>query len=267
MSTYFALLKMRFINGLQYRAAALAGIVTQFGFGFMFISQYLAFYRADPNAFPMEIDQVVSYIWVQQAFLALYMTWFFEGDIFSAIVSGQVAYDLARPMDLYGKWYCQCIATRLAKTILRCFPVLILGLLLPKPYALTLPSGPWQLLLFLLSSILTLGVVVSFSMFIYISTFYTLSPIGVRIISAVFADFMAGSIVPLPFFPDRFRQIAELLPFAAMQNMPLRIFSGNISGMEALYGIGFQLVWLIILVTAGKLWMEKALTRVVIQGG
>ena len=41
----------------------------------------------------MGIDQVVSYIWVQQAFLTLYMTWFFEGDIFSAIVSGQVAYD------------------------------------------------------------------------------------------------------------------------------------------------------------------------------
>lgn len=267
MSTYFSLLKMRFINSLQYRAAALAGIATQFGFGFMFISQYLAFYRVNPLAFPMGIDQVVSYIWVQQAFLALYMTWFFEGDIFSAIVSGQVAYDLARPMDLYGKWFCQCVATRLARAILRCFPVLILGLLLPKPYALTLPSDGLQLLLFVISSILTLGVVVAFSMFIYISTFYTLSPTGVRIISSVFADFMAGSIVPLPFFPDGFRQIAELLPFAAMQNMPLRIYSGNISGMEALYGIGFQLIWLVILVTGGKLWMKKALKRVVVQGG
>lgn len=267
MNTYISLLRMRFINGLQYRAAALAGIATQFGFGFMFILQYLAFYRTNSAAFPMEINQVVSYIWVQQAFLALYMTWFFEADIFSAIVSGQVVYDLARPMDLYGKWYCQCVATRLAKTILRCLPILIIGLLLPNPYALILPSNTIQFLLFVLSSLLALGVVVSFGMLIYIATFYTLSPVGVRIISAVFADFMSGSIVPLPFFPEGFRQIAELLPFAAMQNMPLRIYSGNISGMKAFYGIGFQLIWLVVLVAIGKLWMKQALKKVIIQGG
>ena len=54
MTTYFSLLKMRFLNSLQYRAAALAGIATQFGFGFMFISQYLAFYRVNPWLFQWE---------------------------------------------------------------------------------------------------------------------------------------------------------------------------------------------------------------------
>jgi ABC-2 type transport system permease protein len=199
MSTYLSLIKMRFINGLQYRAAAIAGIVTQFGFGFMFISQYLAFYRSNPSAFPMEISQVVSYIWVQQAFIMLFMTWFFEGDIFSTITSGGIAYDLSRPLDLYGKWYCQCVASRLSKAILRCFPILIIALLLPNPYKLILPPNATQLMFFILSSFLALGVVVSFGMFIYITTFYTMSPFGVRIIGAVFADFMAGSIVPIPF--------------------------------------------------------------------
>ena len=118
--------------------------------------------------------------------------------------------------------------------------------------------------MFVISSILTLGVVVAFSMFIYISTFYTLSPTGVRIISSVFADFMAGSIVPLP-FSGRIQADCRATALAAMQNMPLRIYSGNISGMEALYGIGFQLIWLVILVTGGKLWMKKALKRVVVQ--
>ncbi len=267
MNTYFALVKMRFINGLQYRAAALAGIATQFGFGFMFISQYLAFYRTNPSAFPMEIVQVVSYIWIQQAFLALFMTWFFEGDIFSAIISGQVSYDLARPMDLYGKWYCQCIASRLSRAVLRCFPIIIIALLLPHPYKLVLPPDITQFLLFLLSSVLALSVVAAFGMLIYISTFYTMSPVGVRIIGAALADFMAGSIVPLPFFPDGFRHIAQILPFAAMQNMPLRIYSGNISGTDALYGVFFQFCWLIILFVFGKMWMNITLKKVIIQGG
>ncbi|MCL2821213.1 MAG: ABC transporter permease, partial [Oscillospiraceae bacterium] len=134
MKTYLSLIKMRFINGLQYRAAALAGIATQFAFGFMFISMYLAFYRTNPDAFPMEISQIVSYIWIQQAFLGMYMTWLFEMDIFSDITSGQVSYDLAKPFDIYGKWFCQCTARRLSITLLRCFPIIIVGFLLPYPY-------------------------------------------------------------------------------------------------------------------------------------
>ena len=267
MSIYLSLVRIRFINGLQYRAAALAGIATQFGFGFMFISQYLAFYRTNPSAFPMDISQVVSYIWIQQAFLALFMTWFFEGDIFAAITSGQIAYELARPINLYGKWYCQCVASRLSRAVLRCLPILVIAFILPAPYKLILPPDIAQFSMFLLSSVLALLVVVSFGMFIYISTFYTMSPVGIRIIGAVFADFMAGSIVPLPFFPNGFRQIAEALPFAAMQNMPLRIYSGDIAGTDAFMGVLFQIMWLVILFVTGKMWMSKTTKRTVIQGG
>jgi ABC-2 type transport system permease protein len=233
----------------------------------MFISMYLAFYRTNPAAFPMEISQVVSYIWIQQAFLALYMTWFFEGDIFSSITSGQISYDLARPMDLYGKWFCHCASSRLSRAVLRCFPIIFVGMLLPYPYKLVLPPDFLQFLLFILSSTLALSVVVAFGMFIYISTFYTMSPVGVRIIGAVLADFMAGSIVPLPFFPDGFRHVAQVLPFAAMQNMPLRIYSGHISGIDAINGILFQLCWLAVLFVLGKLWMNTTLKKVIIQGG
>jgi ABC-2 type transport system permease protein len=262
-----SLTRIRFINGLQYRTAALAGIATQFGFGFLFISQYLAFYRTDPAAFPMELSGLVSYVWIQQAFLALFMTWFFDGDILADITSGQVSYDLARPIGLYGKWFCQSIAGRLSKAVLRCFPILLIAILLPEPYRLILPPDALQLLLFLLSSALALLVVASFGMFVYIATFYTMSPVGVRIIGAALADFMAGSIVPLPFFPDGFRQVAELLPFAAMQNMPLRIYSGDVAGAEAARGILFQLCWFAVLFAAGKLWMGKTLKKVIIQGG
>jgi ABC-2 type transport system permease protein len=140
-------------------------------------------------------------------------------------------------------------------------------MILPEPYRLILPPDIFQLLLFILSALFAMTVVVAFSMFIYISTFHTMSPVGIRIMGAVLADFMAGSIVPLPFFPDGFRQIAELLPFAAMQNMPLRIYSGNISGANAVYSILFQLAWFVILLVFGRLWMSKTLRKVVIQGG
>lgn len=267
MNKYLAIARIRFSNSLQYRAAALAGIVTQFAWGFMEILAFSAFYKANPDAFPMEFSQTVSYIWMQQAFLALFMMWFFESEIFDSITDGSIAYELARPIDLYNRWFCQTVANRLAKATLRCMPILIVAFIVPEPFRMSLPASFQQFAYFLLSAALALCVVVSFSMLIYISTFYTLSPIGVRTIAAVLSDFLAGATVPLPFFPEPFRTVAEYLPFAAMQNMPLRIYSGNISGGDAARGILMQLIWLALLVIAGKLLMKNALSKVVVQGG
>lgn len=76
-----------------------------------------------------------------------------------------------------------------------------------------------------------------------------------------------GSIIPLPFFPEPFRTVAELLPFAAMSNMPLRIYSGNIAGIDAYKGIVLQLFWLAALLLIGRFSLKQALKKVVVQGG
>ncbi|MCL2006570.1 MAG: ABC transporter permease [Treponema sp.] len=267
MIVYLAIFRLRFTNALQYRAAALAGMATQFAWGFMEIFAFSAFYRSNPAAFPMEFSHTVSYIWMQQAFLALFMMWFWENDIIASIMEGGVAYEMVRPVDLYKRWFTQICANRLARALLRCSPILLVAFIVPQPYRMSLPPNITQLLMFLLSSMLSLSVVAAFSMLIYISLFYTLSPMGVRIIVAVLSDFLAGAILPLPFFPDNIRRVVELLPFAAMQNMPLRIYAGNIMGGDAIRGIALQLFWLLTLVLIGHISMKKALKKVIVQGG
>ena len=66
MKKYLSFFKLRFAMGLQYRAAALAGIVTQFAWGFLEILMFRAFYRADASAFPIDFSALSSYIWLQQ---------------------------------------------------------------------------------------------------------------------------------------------------------------------------------------------------------
>jgi len=267
LKKYLAVFRIRFINALQYRAAALAGMATQFAWGFMELFAFAAFYRVNPSAFPMEFSQTVSYIWIQQAFLTLFMMWFWENDIVAAISEGSIAYEMVRPVDLYSKWFFQAAANRLARALLRCAPVLLVAMIVPEPYRISLPQSMQQSGLFLISLALSLGVVVSFSMLIYVTMFYTLSPMGVRLIVASLGDFLAGAIIPLPFFPERFRSIAELLPFAAMQNMPLRIYGGNIAGTDALRGIALQVFWLAALLFTGRFAMSRAMKKVIVQGG
>ena len=67
MRSYITLFKIRFINGLQYRIAAWAGLATQFAWGFMNILLFHAFYTENPANFPMTFEQFAAYTWLQQA--------------------------------------------------------------------------------------------------------------------------------------------------------------------------------------------------------
>lgn len=267
MKKYLSFFRIRFSNGLQYRLAAYAGIITQFAWGFMELLMFSAFYKSNPSAFPMEFSQLSSYIWLQQAFIALFMTWFLENDIFSAITSGNIAYELCRPMDLYNMWFTKNLASRLSKAILRCFPILFIVVFLPKPFNLSLQITFVKFLIFIVSMTLAFIVVVALCMLIYITAFYTLSAAGIRIVLVSLIEFCSGAVIPIPFLPNKIRIILEVLPFASMQNMPFRIYSGNISGKELIIGVLLQVFWAITLVGLGKLLMKKALKRVIVQGG
>lgn len=264
---YMSFFRMRFLAGLQYRAAALAGIVTQFAWGFLELLMFRAFYEVNPDAFPMTREALSSYIWLQQALLALFMTWFLESEIFQTITEGGIAYELCRPTDLYDMWFFRSMANRLSKAVLRCLPILILAAFLPYPYGIELPSGFEAGIWFFITGLLGFLVVVAFCMLVYIITFYTYSPVGVRMLAISVVEFFAGSVIPLPFLPDGFRQVVELLPFASMQNVPLRIYSGDIAGVEIYLRAGLQLFWVIILIWLGKFLTSVALKRVVVQGG
>lgn len=264
---YLSFFRVRFLCGMQYRTAAVAGIATQFAWGGMNLLAYRAFYAADAAAFPMSFEALSAYIWLQQAFLAMYMFWFLDAAIFEDIRTGGVAYELTRPMDIYRMWFVKNLATRTAKATLRCLPILLVAACLPKPYGLSLPTSPLAFLLFLVTMVLALVVVVACCMLVYIATFYTLNPLGVRIVATSMAEFLTGGIVPIPFMPDAMRRIVELTPFASMQNLPFRIYSGDLAGGDLVRSLALQLFWAVALIAIGRIWMRHALRRVVVQGG
>ena len=267
VSKYLSFFKIRFSAGLQYRAAAIAGVVTQFFWGLMEIRMFMAFYRSDPSAIPMEWDSLVSYIWLQQALLAMFMLWFFDNSIFDEISSGGVALELCRPCDIYSMWFVKNCAVRLSKTLLRCIPMFIITFFLPEGYRMSLPVDITRFLLFFVSLWLGFIVVVAISMPVYISAFYTLSPMGVRLMVSTIGEFCSGAIVPLPFLPDGVQRILNLLPFASMQSTPFLIWGGSLDLYGSLSAIALQIFWAAALIILGRLWMRAALKRVVLLGG
>lgn len=264
---YFCLFRIRFLSGIQYRAAALAGISTQFAWGLFSVMLYAAFYRSNPASFPMELSQVSSYIWLRQAFLALFNMWRFDSGIFDSIVKGNTAYELVRPTDVYSMWYVKNLSSRLADVLLRFAPIIIISAFIPSPFGLSAPENFTAFVWFLITMVLGALVACAMIMIVYALTFFTLQPQGVRMIFMAVADLLCGDLIPLPFFPDKIAGMLEYTPFAAVSNVPFRVYSGSISGMAIYEHAALQLFWFIALVAAGRMMMKISLKRAVVQGG
>ncbi len=267
MRAYVALLRMRLMFEMQYRAAALAGVMTQFFWGIINIMIYEAFYRNSGFRPSMTIEELTTYIWLQQAFLILIMLWVRDNTLFEMVRSGNVAYELLRPVETYFLWYFKLLAHRISGALMRCLPILVVALLLPEPYKLVVPSDVLTVILFVLTLILGVIITVAISMFIYISVFVTLSPRGSVLIFAVIGEFFAGLVIPIPLMPEWLRNFVYLLPFRYTGDLPFRIFTGNIGHTEAFQGLLIQCFWVISLVALGRFLMNRALNQLVVQGG
>ncbi|RED65587.1 ABC transporter permease [Cohnella lupini] len=269
MRAYVSVFRLRLANGLQYRSAALAGIATQFFWGFIIIMVFQAFYAQaqSPPPLSLSLSQLITYVWLQQAFLSFIMLWFRDNELFQLITSGNIAYELCRPNGIYGFWYAKLLAQRLASAALRCFPILVVALFLPQPYRLVTPADPATFLLFVVTLTLGLLILVSISMLIYISTFITMSAAGSLLMFGVLGEFLAGVVIPIPLMPSWLKSIVYVLPFRLTADLPFRVYSGHIPKWQALELIPLQLLWLAALIGFGKYAMGKALRRVVVQGG
>lgn len=138
---------------------------------------------------------------------------------------------------------------------------------MPKAYRMTLPVSGVSFLLFLLTLFLALGITVAFCMLVYMLCFFTISPQGWRMVLTGAVDFLSGNIIPLPFFPKKYLFLVELSPFAYMQNVPFRIYSGDLTGGEIYPCILKQIFWLATLMFLGIVLCKQAEKRIVVQGG
>ena len=89
MKSYLSYFRLRFITNLQYRMEAIAGICTQVFFALIFIMVYLAFYESGGNV-PMNWQELVNYLWLQQSFFALIYPFDRENELLDMIKNNGV---------------------------------------------------------------------------------------------------------------------------------------------------------------------------------
>jgi ABC-2 type transport system permease protein len=263
---YLSYFKSQLLTGLQYRSAALAGLCTQFFWGFLYAMVFQAFY-SHANIDSISYSELMSYVWLNQALFSLVCIRMKDTEIVDTIREGTVAYELCRPYDLYSWWYLKLLAKRYANVALRFIPVIVMAILLPKPYNLGAPYSISSFLLFLVTLLLGSFIVAGINIIIHSICFFTLQDKGITSIINTIAELLSGFDVPLPLLPLIIISISEYLPFRLIGDLPFRIYSGNINGFYVYKCLILQFIWVILLFIIGKLIMKRALKKVCIQGG
>ena len=180
----WAVVSARYRTLLQYRAAAFAGFATQLFWGAIKLMIFAAFFAAATEPQPMNMTQVVAYVWLGQALLGM-LPWNVDPDFRAQVRDGAVAYDLLRPLDLYAYWFGRTLAFRVAAPTLRGLPMVVFAMvLLPVvglgEWALVPPPSLAAFVGFVASVVLAAMLATAVTLLAHISLLWTISGTGHR---------------------------------------------------------------------------------------
>ncbi|MGW1378292.1 ABC transporter permease [Streptomyces sp. NPDC002446] len=263
---YVAVAAGSFRRYATYRVATLAGVFTNSVFGFIVAYTYIALWDARPHLGGYDQAQALTFVWTAQALLAASALMSGGGldELQERIRTGDVAVDLYRPADLQVWWLSADLGRAALQLIGRGVVPMVVGAL-AFPLALPADVATWGC--FLLS--VGLGVVVSFALryLVALASFWLLDGSGLALISGLACMFFSGMLLPLRVFPGGFGEVAQLLPWAAILQVPVDVLLGARSGGALVRGLLFQAVWGAALLAVGRLVQSAATRKVVVHGG
>lgn len=263
MRAYLSAFRMRRKMELQYRGAVLGGVICQVFFGLILVAIYRAMYAGKPQEIPL--SHITSYVWLQQAFFRMLLA--SDPELTDKIRTGSIAYDLCRPLDLYGFYYVRIMAQKMTGSLLRAVPMLVFAFLLPEGWGLMLPASAAGFTWSLAGLFLGLLCVCALENITMGFTMRTLDARGMQALLNLLMMILAGNILPLTLFPDSWQRVITLLPYAQLLDAPIRLYTGDTPPSAAPGILLLQVIWILLLTGIGILFWRANQKRLEIQGG
>lgn len=260
---FLYLVRMTFLEKFSYAKAVwinMAGTMVSIII-YYYLWKYVFMNRNELAGFTMA--QMVTYVILSRILSAQ----FGEGinmDFSDWINTGNIGMELLRPVSLQFILFARRVGEFCFFTLFQAVPVLFLSFLLLGGAG---PESAGHVCLFLVSVGISVGIMFFFEFMVGLCSFYTLSPYGMAFTKRALLAILSGGVVPLFLFPGWIGEILNYLPFAGMVSIPVNIFLGKYSIQSALFYIGLQCFWVIILLLLTQGLYHKAIKKVVVQGG
>lgn len=176
---------------------------------------------------------------------------------------GTIVNELKRPVSLRLQVYCYLVGKTLFNVVTKGLPVLAVGFLFVDMQIPSLLNSVG----FLASLILSFNLVFAFSFLTSMLVFWTDIGWGIRAMRSNIQDVFSGVLFPLYLLPAGLAGVFDVLPFQAMADGPIRIFTMAATGDEIISILGLQVLWIAVIAVLGELAWRKARKKLTVQGG
>ncbi|GAA2755447.1 ABC-2 family transporter protein [Actinopolymorpha rutila] len=194
--------------------------------------------------------------------LVTVMTESFEQFTFSEkLYDGTISHDLLRPQPVVVNVIGTNIAIRAWLTVMGVPLVLLTGFAFGV--ALTWTSILEAVPVFVLGAALSF----SWTFLLSLTAFWTERVHSIVGFGWTLNSLLGGTVAPLAFLPEPWRGIGEVLPFYGMLGLPADVASGRVHGLAPLLtGLGYQAVWIVVIITAVVVLWRAGIRRYTVVG-
>lgn len=181
------------------------------------------------------------------------------------IWDGSISSELTKPLDLRKRIFFENFGNIVFSFIFVFLPMLIIVVIffgIIPPYSLT------SFLLFLVSSMLGMGILWQISSIVQMLSFWTTHIWSVSTIKRVVIDVLSGTLVPIWFMPDMLVSFIKYTPFYYIYFVSLQIYLGNYTSYVIITkSLMLQVAWLVLLMFFSKTMWNLGKKKIIINGG
>ena len=253
MRLYLTLARMSLADALQYRVESGIYFLYEVLPPVMMAFMWLAAYEGQSTVAGFSLGEMLAYtvgVMVLRAMVTVHVEWGLDHEIRQGLLSTQ----LTRPFNYWGYLFVDSLAWKAIRTAL-VIPVMVTGVVLLSPWIGAVQMSWQQIPALIVSVVLAYFVCFFLKLCVGFIGFWTNDIVGITTLYEVVASVLGGILIPVALLPDWLQTVARLLPMQAIYTIPLSILLGKSEGTDPLYGIGLQLLWIVVLwALASVLW-------------
>ena len=263
MKKYLYIIKTQIIKSMTYEFNVYGNIIMQTII--MITSAYFwrALYTGRSVVNGVDAGSMQTYIIISSALSVLLIT-NVERRIGHSVEKGSVATDMMKPISLFGMFLAEDIGSIIALIFQNMLPILLIGSLMIKvPVMADIRNLPMFVISVVESFLINWLIAALFGMM----AFATINNNALIQVKKHLIRLLAGSIIPIWFFPESVSKVLSALPFVYIYQLPLSIYIGRGDRTTMISQMRIQFIWLVIL-SALFFYAQSRITRkVMVQGG
>ncbi|EWT03549.1 ABC transporter permease [Intrasporangium oryzae NRRL B-24470] len=264
MTPFWILTRAGFRRHSTYRLALLAGMTTNSVFGViraLLLLAALASAGSDIGGY--DAPTAVAFVWWGQALLGTVNLWGFQ-EVKDRVRTGDIAIDFLRPVNPQLAYLAGDLGRAGINLVGRGAPAILLGGLL---FDMAWPPGAASWVSGAVSVVLAVVVAFSGNFTVNLLAFWLVEIRGIYLMWMITGGLLCGLYLPVPWFPNWLRTIAEWSPFPSMLQIPIDILAGRVVGAEIIATMATQVFWATALLVLGQVVLRAGRRRLEVQGG